>query len=230
MGDGRWQRLSMVLLVPAAAAVALSGCSGSGTASAKAAAATGFSAAQLKSALLTKVNGVGAQSQPTSGKYAGLAASNAGKTAGGVTVKPAACASSATEGFDPSALAGASAATVSFKVTTNTVSEVLVDATAKSGTAALAGSVPAQCAKYQEKVDGKTFTYALTEGKVSGIGQQAKALNVKSASSASDEQWSLIFRGKGFVGTVAVVGPNASEKAVRELGQQAYAFAAKSLS
>ena len=39
--------------------------------------------------------------------------------------------------------------------------------------------------------------------------------------------WSLIYRGAGFVGTVTVVGPNASEKAVQELGQQAYAFAAK---
>jgi hypothetical protein len=42
--------------------------------------------------------------------------------------------------------------------------------------------------------------------------------------------WSLIYRATGFVGTVTVVGPNASEQAVRELGQQAYAFAAKSLS
>ena len=36
--------------------------------------------------------------------------------------------------------------------------------------------------------------------------------------------------GKGFVGTVTVVGLNASKQAVTELGQQAYAFAARSLS
>ena len=45
-----------------------------------------------------------------------------------------------------------------------------------------------------------------------------------------DGRWSLIYRSEGFVGTVTVVGPNASRKAVTELGQQAYAFAVKSLS
>ena len=42
--------------------------------------------------------------------------------------------------------------------------------------------------------------------------------------------WSLLYKGNGFVGAITVVGPNASESAIRELGQQAYAFAAKALS
>jgi hypothetical protein len=42
--------------------------------------------------------------------------------------------------------------------------------------------------------------------------------------------WSIVFQGSGFVGAVSVDGPNASEAAVRELGQQAYQYAAKSLS
>ena len=107
---------------------------------------------------------------------------------------------------------------------------MLVASAAKAASAALAGHVPAQCGKYQEKVDGKTFTYTLTEKSVAGIGQQARELNLQAVGSSSGNSWSLIYRGAGFVGTVTVIGPNASEKAVRELGQQAYAFAAKSLS
>ena len=56
-------------------------------------------------------------------------------------------------------------------------------------------------------------------------------LNVHAIGSPdSDDLWSMIYTGKGFVGTVTVVGPNASEKAVRELGQVAYGYAAKELS
>ena len=55
-------------------------------------------------------------------------------------------------------------------------------------------------------------------------------MNVSSAAGGSDARWSLVYRGAGFVGAVTVAGPNASKTAVRQLGQQAYAYAAKSLS
>jgi hypothetical protein len=105
---------------------------------------------------------------------------------------------------------------------------MLITSPGKSAATALAASMPAGCTKYTEKLDGKTVSYGLTEAAVTGIGQQAKVVNVRSGS-AADDRWSLIYRGHDFVGTVTVVGPNASEAAVRELGQQAYAFAAKSL-
>jgi hypothetical protein len=93
----------------------------------------------------------------------------------------------------------------------------------------LAGRVPAGCAKYQVKVAGKTVNFRVTDKALVGIGQQARVLNVFAGGSAPVNQWSLVYRGAGFVGTVTVVGPNASEAAVRELAKQAYAFAAKSL-
>ena len=146
-----------------------------------------------------------------------------------VQVTPSGCTGSALAGFNPAALAGATAATVTFRVAGNNVSEVLIASSDKSALAALAGQVPAKCAHYQEKVDGKTFKYAVKESTMQGIGKQARVLNVHAEGGASEEQWSLVYRGSGFVGSVSVIGPNASEAAVRELGQQAYAFAAKSL-
>jgi hypothetical protein len=185
----------------------------------------------LRGALLTRVNGVAAAAPASSGKYASLPGANTGeKAVSALQVTPKACAGAATAGFDPTALAGAPAAAVTFRVGTNGVSEVLIASSPKSASTALAGHVPAECARYQEKVQGKTFTYGIKEQAITGIGKQARVLNVHAVGAKADDLWSLIYRGDGFVGTVTVVGPNASEKAVQELGRQAYAFAAKSLS
>ena len=134
-------------------------------------------------------------------------------------------------GLDSAALAGATAASVTFKVGGNDVSELLAAAPGTAAASALAGRLPASCTRYKAAVDGKTVTYSVTESALSGIGKQAKVLNVSAAAAAgSDAVWSLVYRGAGFVGVVTVVGPNASQTAVRELGQQAYDYAAKSLS
>jgi len=185
----------------------------------------------LKGALLTHVNGVIAAAPASSGKYGSVSQASTGKqVAAGTQVTPKACSGSATRGFDPTGLAADPAAAVTFQVGANGVSEVLIAASAKAAATAFAGRVPAACTRYQEKVAGKTRTYLVKEQPVAGVGVQAKALNVQAVGTASDDQWSLIYQGGNFFGTVTVVGPNASQEAVQELGEQAYAFAAKTLS
>jgi hypothetical protein len=235
MAGGYWRIASGLLLVPVAVA-GLSGCSGNGTSTATASVARassdgGLTAAQLRGALLTRVNGVAAAAPASSGKYSSLTAANTSKDgANAAQVTPKTCAGAAAAGFNPTVLAVSPAAAVTFKVGSNGVSEVLIASSAKSASTALAVHIPAECAKYQAKIGGKTYTYATTEQKVTGIGQQAQVLSVQAAGAKSNNLWSLIYRGKGFVGTVTVVGPNASMEAVTELGKQAYAYAAKTLS
>ena len=110
----------------------------------------------------------------------------------------------------------------------------------------VAGAASAQMAHYTAKLagaagvkgsgdvmamlDGKTLTYTATESALTGIGKRARMLNVQSSAGRADDRWSLVYQGKGFIGVVTVVGPNASQAAARELGQQAYTYAAKSLS
>jgi len=221
--------------VPVAVA-GLVGCGGgsgssaaSASGSAKASTNGALTAATLREALLTQVNGVAAAAPASSGNYASMTAASK-QVGGGVQVTPKACTGAATVGFDPDALAASPAAAVTFRVGTNGVSEVLIGSSATSASTALAGHVPAGCAKYEETVGGKTYTYGITEKSVSGIGEQARLLNVHAIGATADDMWSLIYEGKGFVGTVTVVGPNASQQAVTELGQQAYDFATKSLS
>jgi len=243
MGGGGWKVASGMMILPIAVAgvAGVAGCSGSGhpaatasvrTSAAKAAAVEGITPAMLKRALLTRVNGVAAAAPASSGSYASVAQASTGKqAAGSAQVSPKTCTVAAAEGFVPAVLAGAPAVAVTFRVAANGVSEVLVATSGKAAAAALAGRIPAACARYQEKVGGRTITYNVTEQAVTGVGKQAKALNVRAVGgAASDNLWSLIYRGSGFVGTVTVIGPNASAEAVQELGQQAYAFAAKTLS
>lgn len=236
MAGGCWRIASRLLLVSPIVA-GLAACGGhlaaapvSGSA-AKASTNGLFTAPMLRDALLTQVNGVAAATRASSSEYASLPGTSVGKQGvGPVQVTPEACASAATAGFHPAALAEAPAAAVTFRVGTNEVSEVLIASSAQSASTALGSHVPPECARYQEKVRGKSITYGIREQAVTGVGKQARILNVHAADVTSDDLWSLIYRGAGFVGTVTVVGPNASEQAVVELGQQAYAFAAKSLS
>jgi hypothetical protein len=222
----------MLLLVPAAVVgVSLAGCTSSSSHSTSAAlsAAKGdsFSAAQLRAALLTRVNGVGAASSAASGGYAAMSALAAGQSASGA---PKACAGAVQTGLDSAALAGATAAAVSFKVGGNDVSELVAAAPGTAAASALAGRLPAACARFKETVDGRSVSYSVTESSLTGIGKQAKVMNVSPAAGGSGDRWSLVYRGAGFVGAVTVAGPNASQTAVRELGQQAYTYAVKSLS
>jgi len=231
MVKGRRRRTAILVLMPAAvAAASVAGCTSSSSHSASAALSSAkgaFSASELRGALLTRVNGVGAASAAASGNYAAMSAKAAGgQSAGGA---PKTCARALATGLDAAALNGASAALVTFEVGGNDVSELLAAAPGTAAAGALAGRLPASCAHYKETVHGKTIRYAVTESALAGIGKQAKVLNVAPAASGSDDLWSLVYRGAGFVGAVTVVGPDASQAAVRELGQQAYAYAVKSL-
>jgi hypothetical protein len=231
MAGSCWRIASGLLLAPVAVA-GLAGCGGGSSSSSSAATTSAngaLTATTLREALLTRVNGVAAAAPALSGTYSSMQAANS-KAASGIQVTPKACSQAATVGFNSAALGTAPAAAVTFRVGTNGVSEVLIASSAKSAATVLAGHVPAECAQYQETVGGKTYAYGIKEKTISGIGEQARVLNVYSPSAKSDEMWSLVYQAKGFIGTVTVVGPNATEQAVTELGQQAYAFATKSLS
>lgn len=240
MGDRLWRQGVWGPLV-AVMCVSFAGCTGGGggggqspaaaaSASAAAKASRLSSEEKLRGALLTRVNGVAAAAPASIGDYGALAEASAGSRGTAASqVTPKACAAVARNGFEPATLRGAEAAAVTFKVAKNLVSEVLISSSGNSATVAISGLVPAQCTHYVATAGGKSVTYSVTQAAVTGIGRQAKALDVHPSGGGAQEMWSLIYRGAGFVGTVTVVGPNASEKAVQELGQQAYTFAAKTL-
>jgi hypothetical protein len=101
--------------------------------------------------------------------------------------------------------------------------------TAGVAATALANRLPAGCAHYTATVQGKTFHYSVQETPVTGLANQARALNVKAAGYAQVDVWSVVYRADGFVGAVTMVGPDATEASVKKLATQAYQYAAQTL-
>ena len=193
-------------------------------------------AQQLKAALLTRINGDAPISAPNAGGYSSLPAVQAAAAQmNGVKVTPSQCMpATVLQGavLDTGALGTAPAAVVNFRVVTNGVSEVLATPPSQAVAADLAKPIPAGCSHYTASSGGKTYQYAVKQDWVQGLGKKpARVLNISlQGQKLPASVWSIVFQGSGFVGAVSVDGPNASEAAVRELGLQAYQFAAKSLS
>jgi hypothetical protein len=222
-------------------ATAIAGCGGGSASAGKAsatetagvAATTGhksITADQLKSALLTKVGGSSPAAPAESGDYGALPDVQTSKqTMHAVKVKPAKCADAAVTGFNSAAFAHAPASVVTFRVGHDGISEVLVSATPRVATTALANKLPAGCQHYTATVAGKTFHYSVKEAPMTSLATQARALNVKAAGYAEVNVWSVVYRADGFVGAVTVVGPDATEASAKKLATQAYQFAAQTL-
>ncbi|HEX6518616.1 MAG TPA: hypothetical protein VF070_01170 [Streptosporangiaceae bacterium] len=236
----RFMRPRVAAVLAAAGTAALAGCGGgtgggsaSGASSAGMAAAnapSSYSLGQLREALLTTVNGARPAAAPQSGSYGSLPDIQASKQLmHGVTVKPAKCADATVTGFNSAQFARSPASAVTFSVGRDGVSEVIVAASPASATAALTAELPSGCAHYDATVDGRTFVYSIKQAPLSGIAEQARALNVKAAGYATVNAWSVVFRSSSFVGAVTIVGPDASESGAKVLAQDAYAKASESL-
>ena len=241
MSQVRWSRLP-ALAAPALVALAVAGCSAGGSASAPAshpassaaastpAAAAGYTATQLRAALLTKINGKTPAAPVEAGQYGSLTEVKATKNSmTGVTVKPAACAQTTVTGFNSPSFANVPATVSTFKVGSNGVSEVLMSPSSATAALALKNQIPANCARYTAVVKGKTFVYTVSERTVSHLAQDARAMNIEATGSESINVWSVVYRASDFVGAVTIVGPNATATVATTLAAQAYAHAAKTL-
>ena len=242
MSQVRWSRLPALAAAPALVALAVAGCSAGGSASAPAshpassaaastpAAAAGYTATQLRAALLTKINGKTPAAPVEAGQYGSLTEVKATKNSmTGVTVKPAACAQTTVTGFNSPSFANVPATVSTFKVGSNGVSEVLMSPSSATAALALKNQIPANCARYTAVVKGKTFVYTVSERTVSHLAQDARAMNIEATGSESINVWSVVYRASDFVGAVTIVGPNATATVATTLAAQAYAHAAKTL-
>ena len=245
MSERHWQRPALASTALALlGATAVAGCGGSAsssqasanqTAGAATATATApaqsLTAAQLKGALLTQISGAKPAAPAEAGDYGALPDVKTSKqTMHGVKVTPARCAQATVTGFNSAAFTHAPASVVTFRVGRDGVSEVLVSATPDVASSALGNKLPAGCEHYTASVGGKIFHYSVKESEFSGLGNEARALNVKAKGYSQVNVWSVVYRADGFVGAVTIVGPDATAASAKKLASQAYAFAHQSLS
>jgi hypothetical protein len=237
MSERHWQRPALASTALALlGATAVAGCGGSAsTSQASATHAAGraqsLTAAQLKGALLTKVGTARPAAPAEAGDYGALPDVQTSKqTMRSVKVTPARCAQATVAGFNSAAFTHAPASVVTFRVGHDGVSEVLVSATPDVAQSALGSKLPAGCEHYTASVGGKTYHYSVKQSPIAGLGNEARALNVKAAGYSQVNVWSVVYRADGFVGAVTVVGPDASQASAKKLASQAYAYAHQSLS
>jgi hypothetical protein len=241
-----WPRPSLAAMALATTGLALlaaglAGCGGPASTSqpratetAGEAAVTGskaYTATQLKDALLAKVSGERPAAAAEAGDYGKLPDVQTSKqSVKGVKVVPAKCAEATVAGFNSTAFSQAPAAVATFRVGRDGVSEVLLSASSQLARTALSNQLPAGCSHYKATIDGKTYSYTVHQSTVPGLADQARALNVKASGYAQVDVWSVVYRGRGFVGAVTMVGPDASLRGVKTLAGQAYSYAGQSLS
>lgn len=237
MFDVRWSRLPGLVAVPALAALAVAGCSSGGSSTqatdqsaANTSVQSAYTASQLQSALLSKINGQAPSAPVESGAYGSLAEVKATKSSmKGVKVSPAKCAQTTMTGFNSPAFASVPATVSTFRVGGNGISEVLLSPSSSTAALALARQIPAGCSTYSATVGGKTFTYTVAEQDLTSLGQAARAMNIKATGAQSVDVWSVVYRASKFVGAVTIVGPAASQSTATNLAAQAYAHAVKTL-
>jgi len=230
--------------VPAALAVvalaaAAAGCSGGGGTAAQSAnvsraapahAASVYTAAQLRSALLTSVNGVRPVAPATAGPYGALPGVTATKRSlSGVKITPAKCANAAGTGLSSGKFSQVPATVVTFRFAAVGASEVLLAPPSSMLTAALSHQIPAGCSRYRATIAGKTYTYRIRQGRAPKLGDAATELNVRATGASTANIWTVIYRSRGLVGAVTLIGPRATKAAVEALTRLAYQHAQKSL-
>jgi hypothetical protein len=229
-------------LAAVALAAAAAGCGGGGTAAkppakpAKAAqaaytlAGSAYTSAQLRSALLTSVNGVKPAVSAEAGAYGSLPGVTATKQSlTGVKITPARCAGATGTGLSSGKFDKVPATVTTFRFATVAASEVLLSPPANMLAAALAHRIPAGCSRYQARVGGKTYTYRITEVRAPRLGDAAAELNVRATGAATANIWTVIYRSHGMVGAVTLIGPHATKAAADALTTLAYNHARKTL-
>jgi hypothetical protein len=191
------------------------------------------SASQLQAALLARVNGAGPATKPEAGSYASIPMIQAAqRVLSSVRVTPRQCVRAtvlAAVILDTGALGSSPAAVVNFKVGTSGVSEVLAAVPNSATAAAVSKPIPAGCAQYTAMSNGRAYHFVVRQSWLKGIGlQPARVLNISTVG-VKGSLWSVLYQGTGFVGTITVDGPNATEAAAGEIATQAYDYAARVL-
>jgi hypothetical protein len=221
-----------------ALAAAAAGCSG-GTTAAQPAAKTGhaaaasaasagsaYTAAQLRSALLTSVNGVRPAVPAEAGAYGSLPGVTATKRSlAGVKITPAKCARVSATGLSSGKFNAFPATVVTFRFAAVGASEVLLAPPSAMLTTALAQRIPGGCSRYRARIGGKTYTYRVTQERAPRIGDASSEVNVRATGPSTANIWTIIYRSHGLVGAVTLIGPHASKAAAEALTKLAYARA-----
>ncbi|WP_173097379.1 hypothetical protein [Actinomadura verrucosospora] len=220
-----------------AAVAAASGCGGSGGASAgqvrgparAAPAGTGYTSDQLGQALLQQVTGY-RRGEPDSGEYGSLKAlRNAAQVRAEARLDKPKCADAQAGGGKVAA--DVPTALVTFaKSDGQTATETLMGVGDADAQRQVEARVPSGCLTFRTQLGGQSAEHQVTETRPGDIGDGSRTVGV--ATTSGDQRtnsWYVVFRGRHFLGTVTVFGPNASRAEAESLARACVTQARKIL-
>ncbi|MBE1532593.1 hypothetical protein [Actinomadura algeriensis] len=223
-------RLLPLVLAAALTAAAASACGGDEPAPASggggnvAVAGVGYTSDQLAQALLTELPGYQRSGDPDLGEYGTLRAiRNAAHLRESVVLDKPRCANGA-GGPGGNIPAKVPAALVSFaKGNGQTATQTLMAMTADEAEEQVNARVPSGCLEFNTKIGDKAAQHRVTEAPRGGIGQGSRTVGVTTiAGTAHTKAWYVVFRGRDYLATVSVVGPNATRDEAERIAGEAH--------
>ena len=222
-------RLLPLVLAAALTAAAASACGGDEPAPASgggnvAVAGIGYTSDQLAQALLTELPGYQRAGDPDLGEYGTLRAiRNAAHLQESVVIDEPRCADGA-GGPGGKIPAKVPAALVSFaRGNGQTATQTLMAMRADAADEQVGARVQTGCLEFKTKIGAKWATHRVTESPRGGIGQGSRTVGVTTiAGAAHTRAWYVVFRGRDYLATVSVVGPNASRDEAERVARAAH--------
>ncbi|WP_412515671.1 hypothetical protein K8Z49_28150 [Actinomadura madurae] len=226
--------LPIMLLSTAAAATACGGGDAGrasqvgGTARAEVA-GIGYTSDQLAQALLTAPTGYRRAGEPDSGEYGSLKAiQNAARLQREAALDKPRCGTGRLAGD----VAGdVPAALVSFTNSSGqTATETLMGMSAADAEKQVNARVPTGCLTFRTKVGTTWSEHRVVEAPKGDIGEGSRTVGVTTISGgARTRTWYVVFRGRHYLSTITVFGPNATRTDAERLAHEALAQAQRVL-
>ncbi|MFD0899088.1 hypothetical protein [Actinomadura sediminis] len=221
-------RLLPLVLAAALTAAAASACGGDDPARTSgggsvAVAGIGYTSDQLAQALLTELPGYQRGGDPDLGEYGTLRAiRNAARLQEGVELDKPRCGNGA-GGPGGKIPANVPAALVTFtKANGQTVSQTLMAMQADDAEEQVNARVPSGCLTFKTRIGSKWAVHRVAESPRGEIGQGSRTVGVTTiAGAAHTKAWYVVFRGRDYLATITVVGPNATRDEAERIAAEA---------
>jgi hypothetical protein len=222
---------SVVVTLLLLAAIAACGGAGGGavthgtTPSSEPAVPGSYNSDQLTQALLTDIPGYGRSGAPQWGQYGSLAAvQNANQMQQAVKLDKPQCASAARTVSQEKAVQAAPSALVAFaKAQRQTVTETLMAVGPAAAAQQVRVRVPAGCRTFRVKVGGHWAANTVVERARAHIGEGSRTAGVTTTvGTTTVRTWFVVLRSRGYLATITLYGPGATQAEAERLARQAY--------
>ncbi|MEU6033799.1 hypothetical protein ABZ801_00150 [Actinomadura sp. NPDC047616] len=223
--------LPLAVLTATALSVTLASCAGDDgdaeplrTTDRAAPVGTGYTSDQLEQALLPDVSGYERAGEPDSGEYGSLKAiQNFDQLQDQVTLDKPRCAKAAgrpAAGVDR----GTPTAIVTFaRGNGQTATETLMAMTTDAAEQQVKARVPAGCLTFRTRVGSQWSEHRVFEAPPGTLGGGSRTVGVTTTSGGSHTKtWYVVLRGRRFLATISLYGPNATRAEAEQLARAAY--------